>query len=82
VWTCTCPAGNPPCDERGYPKYGPRLCWYIRTAVHLAREMAEERRARHEAEARLYDDKDAHTLSDQDEQRFLKGRLAEITALN
>jgi hypothetical protein len=44
--------------------------------------MAEERRARHEVEARLYDDKDAHTLSDQHEQRFLTGRLAEITALN
>ena len=31
--TCTCPAGNPPCNEAGFFKYAPRMCQHIRAAV-------------------------------------------------
>ena len=44
--TCTCPAMNPPADERGYLKYAPRMCWHIPAAVaHAAlyrQEQAEQ----------------------------------------
>ena len=38
AFSCTCPAGNPPVDAYGVPKYAPRACWHIRAAVAHARE--------------------------------------------
>jgi hypothetical protein len=40
-FTCTCPAGNPPVDANGAPKYAPRACWHIRAAVAHAKEFKQ-----------------------------------------
>jgi len=66
--TCTCPAGNPPINERtGEPLYAPRNCWHKRAASAAAfeyrqqeniqaRKEAEEaaRKAEEESQARAY----------------------------
>ncbi len=49
--TCTCPAGNPPCDEHGFFKYAPRMCWHIRAAVAHAVLYRHERQEQAQIES-------------------------------
>lgn len=58
--TCTCPAGNPPLDAKGYPVYAPKMCWHRRSVLAHAKEYREAQKAECEAMRKRIEEANQH----------------------